>query len=59
MICVTSGIRYSLPQQELVNSLLLPHALYDQPVQVDKQSTTKTTGNPTDRQRHTCSVYWR
>lgn len=49
MSCVITK-RYSLPQQELVNSLLFPHALYNQPVQVDKQSAAKTTGNPADRQ---------
>lgn len=51
-VCVSSGFRYSLPQQELVDSLLFPHALHNQPVQVDKQSTPKTTGNPTHRQSH-------
>lgn len=51
-VCVSSGIRDSLPQQELVDRLLFPHALHNQPVQVDKQSTTKTTGNPTHRQSH-------
>lgn len=48
---VTWLIRYSLPQQELVNSLLFPHALYNQAVKVDKESAAKATGNPTNRQR--------
>lgn len=54
MILCKTGVRYLLPQQELVNCLLLPHALDYQPVQVDKQSSPKTTRNPTHThtQRH-------
>lgn len=43
---LSSGLRYSLPQQELVDGLLFPHALHNQPVQINKQSATKTTGDP-------------
>lgn len=43
------SIRYSLPQQEFVDSFLFPHALHDQTVQVDKQSAAKTTRDSTDR----------
>lgn len=43
---LSPGLRYSLSQQELVDGLLFPHALHNQPVQIDKQSATKTTGDP-------------
>lgn len=43
---LSSGLRYSLPEQELVDGLLFPHALHDQPVQIDKQSATETAGDP-------------
>lgn len=45
-LLLSSGLRYSLPQQELVDGLLLPHALHNQPVQINKQSATETTGDP-------------
>lgn len=45
-LLLSSGLRYSLPQQELVDGLLFPHALHNQPVQINKQSATKTTGDP-------------
>jgi len=50
-----TGVRYSLPQQELVNNLLFPHAFHNQPVQIDKQSATKTTSDPANR--HTQPVW--
>lgn len=43
---LSSGLRHSLPQQVLVDGLLLPHALHNQPVQINKQSAAKTTGDP-------------
>lgn len=45
-LLLSSSLRYSLPQQELVDGLLFPHALHNQPVQINKQSATKTTGDP-------------
>lgn len=45
-LLLSAGLRYSLPQQELVDGLLFPHALHNQPVQINKQSATKTTGDP-------------
>lgn len=53
MLCyiVTQSIRYSLPQQELVDGLLFPHALHDQTVQVDEQSAAKTTSDSTDKDK--------
>lgn len=45
---ITQSIRYSLPQQELVDGLLFPHALHDQTVQVDEQSAAKATGDSAD-----------
>lgn len=47
----TQSIRHSLPQQELVDGLLLPHALHDQTVQVDEQSAAKSTGDSTDKDK--------
>lgn len=41
----------SLPQQELVDGLLFPHALHDQTVQVDEQSAAKTTSDSTDKDK--------
>lgn len=57
MILCKTGVRYLLPQQELVNCLLLPHALDYQPVQVDKQSSPKTTRNPTHTHTETRLVW--
>lgn len=45
-LLLSSGLRYSLPQQELVDGLLLPHALHNKPVEINKESATKTTGDP-------------
>lgn len=53
-----SALRYSLPQQELVDRLLFPHALHNQPIQVNKQSAAKTTGDPAHRQRHGLSDFF-
>lgn len=54
------GITYSLSQQEFVDCFLFPHALHNQTVQVDKQSTAKTTSDSTDKDKEAiCQVSWR
>lgn len=45
------SIIYSLSQQEFLDCFLFPHALHDQTVQVDKQSSTKTTSDSTDKDK--------
>lgn len=43
----------SLFHEKPVDGLLFPHELDNKSVQVDKQSPTKTTGDPAERKTHT------
>lgn len=54
---LSSALRHSLPQQELVDRLLFPHALHNQPIQVNEQSAAKTTGDPAHKDT-VCQIFY-